>query len=99
MEEEIKKGVALLGMEYITLEESLLYNESPEVNHIIWSLRAWGDDLPFNYFAKLIEDSIEATRHSYGIVFEPFAIYQEPIVHTPGGDAYFFCRVHLYTRV
>lgn len=84
-------------MEYLTEEESHQYNNSPEVNHVIWNMREY-EGTSSNCFANNMEDSIIATRRSYQIVFEPFAVYQEPILHEPGGDSYWFCRIHLYTR-
>jgi len=98
MEEQIRFRAELLGIECITLEESLLYQQSPLVNHTIWNMREYGEDVPYTCFADNIESSIRATVQSYQVPFEPFAIYQEPIRHQPGGDAYWFCRVHLYTK-
>ena len=98
MEAEIERKLTMLKINHITLAESQEYNESPVIHHTIWDMRGKGTECTPSYFANLIESSIEATRRSYQIVFEPFAIYYEPIIHRPDQGNYYFCRAHVYTR-
>ena len=88
MEEELKEKIALLGIEYITLEESLVYNESGEVNHTIWSMRGWGDDLPLDYFriSYLIKNIFSHLRINM-IISEQVIYYEQ--VHYSCSDSQF----------